>query len=438
MRTARAPLLPEGGPDDCPVCGANHLSLDEFWSCPAHGHLLQFHAPTPGGQELHVCPAHRCAYQRLAPPKPRSPSKGDPMTTLETRPSAAVDEMYARAAHLERLLPAGGDFGSFAGSAQAALYNNADLMAAAEKDPASFMIALTECAALGHLPGTKEYYLTPRKNKSTVLGIEGYRGIVQRMYNAGDKDSIVVREVCENDYFDFTGGRDAFPVHGFGAHPGTGEKTGAAFFAAQGNRGQMVGVYAYAKFTSGGYSRVSFLSREDVHKLRSDGGWKVSDPYSPWNRMDGGDDHPEFQGRSMWWKSALKRLEPWVTTSAEDKRAHALRTTAAAPAQEHWSAQVVRPAAAPAPAVSGPRNGTRKPLPSGDGGGVTVHEAIAGEFDRLGLDDAEERGVYAARLAGADPGAKLSTGQLAGVMKKLRACADIGQLQALTQTAVAS
>jgi hypothetical protein len=45
--------------------------------------------------------------------------------------------------------------------------------------------------------------------------------------------------------------------------------------------------------------------------------------------MDAGAGEPEFQGRSMWWKTAAKRLEPWVPTSAEYRREQ-LRASAAA------------------------------------------------------------------------------------------------------------
>jgi recombination protein RecT len=425
-------LLPLGGADDCPACGAVHGSLDQFWACPTHGHLLQFHS-RDGDLETFKCPAHRCAYRRSAPPKPRTPSRGDPMTAVETRPSTAVDAMYARAAHLERLLPAGLDFGSFAGSAQAALYNNATLMAAAEKDPASFMIALTEAAALGHMPGSKEYYLTPRGGK--VLGIEGYRGIVARMYRSAQVAKVVVREVCERDYFDFTEGTDDHPLW----RPATsGERTGAGFFGATGHadRGDMVGVYACAKLVTGEWARTSLLWREDVYAARASGGWKADDPYSPWNRLDGGPDHPEFTGRSMWWKTALKRSEPWTPVSSEDLRyrAAAIVPAATVAAPEHtWTAEAVPPPPVrPAP-VSGRQSAPRKRLPAGEGnGGVTVGEAIDGEFGRIGLEDPEERLVYVHKLAGTEYGTKLTTGQLAGVMKKLRGYADIGALRAVT------
>ena len=93
----------------------------------------------------------------------------------------------------------------------------------------------------------------------------------------------------------------------------------------------MVGVYAVARFMTGDWSRPVLLSRNDVFAARAAGGWKPDDKYSPWNRLDAGPDHPEFQGRSMWLKTAARRLEPWVPTSAEYRREQ-LRASASAAA----------------------------------------------------------------------------------------------------------
>ena len=77
-------------------------------------------------------------------------------------------------------------------------------MAAAEHqprlaDPGADALRRTRTA---HQPGTDEYYLLHRKIKGrpTVQGLEGYRGIVERMYRSGATvKSVVVREVCAKD-----------------------------------------------------------------------------------------------------------------------------------------------------------------------------------------------------------------------------------------------
>lgn len=234
----------------------------------------------------------------------------------ETGPIAI---MWQRRSHFDAVLPAHLDVKAFTGTAAGALYANADLMRAATASPDSLITALMRCAALGHQPGTDEFYLIPRKIKGrpTVQGIEGYRGIVERMYRSGAVASVIVREVCANDKFSYLEGVDPKPIHQVGGE-GT---TGADFFGTAGgrDRGEMVGVYAYAILTTGAVSRVVLLTRDDVFAAR-DAGDGSSSSFSPWNRMDGGASRPEFKGRAMWWKTAARRLEPWVPTSAEFRR----------------------------------------------------------------------------------------------------------------------
>lgn len=234
----------------------------------------------------------------------------------ETGPIAI---MWQRRNHFDAVLPSHLDVKAFTGTAAGALYASADLMEAATVSPDSLITALMRCAALGHQPGTDEFYLIPRriKGRMTVQGIEGYRGIIERMYRSGAVAKVVVREVCAKDKFRYLEGIDDKPVHQIG---GEGE-TGGDFFGPTGSRdrGEMVGVYAYAELTTGAVSRVVLLSKDDVMAAKESSDSKNS-TFSPWNRLDGGAAHPEFKGRSMWWKTAARRLEPWVPTSAEFRR----------------------------------------------------------------------------------------------------------------------
>jgi recombination protein RecT len=218
---------------------------------------------------------------------------GGAVATQEPAPVNMIREYKRR---FEAVLPEHLDVDSFIGVASGALYRNPQLLAAAEASPGSFMNALLRCASLGHLPGSDEFYLTPRKNKGKleVLGIEGYRGIIERMYRSGGVASVIVREVCENDGFEFIEGEMDRPRHEVDWFGNT--------------RGDMIGVYAYAILLGGAVSRVVVLSRDDVMlaKAKSDA---ANSEYSPWNAKDG--------GRSMWWKTAARRLEPWVPTSPE-------------------------------------------------------------------------------------------------------------------------
>lgn len=227
-------------------------------------------------------------------------------------------------ARLATVLPQHIKGDQFVGLALAALYRDPKLLLAANNNVGAFMNALMRCASLGHQPGTEEFYLIPRRNKKNkglqeVQGIEGYRGIIERMYRSGAVSSVVVREVCAKDRFRYIEGITEIPQHNWsGADTDDTDATGADFFGANGSRdrGQMVGVYAYAKLVTGAYSRVVLLTYDDVMAARamSDG---ADSEFSPWNRLDSGPARPEFRGRSMWWKTAARRLEPWVPTSAE-------------------------------------------------------------------------------------------------------------------------
>jgi phage recombination protein Bet len=85
--------------DTCPICQAVHGQIDEFWACPEHGHQLQFsairHPATGEIRERYICPARKCAYERWAPRKPRTTTKGEPMT-ITHHPIAPSTELAIR------------------------------------------------------------------------------------------------------------------------------------------------------------------------------------------------------------------------------------------------------------------------------------------------------------------------------------------------------
>jgi recombination protein RecT len=319
---------------------------------------------------------------------------------VANREAGPVNLMWARKTHFAAVLPDHVDVKAFLGTAAGALYASADLMKAAEMSPDTLITALMRCAALGHQPGTDEFYLTPRKVKGrpTILGIEGYRGIVERMYRSGAVQSVIVREVCAKDQFRYVEGIDDRPVHEFG---GAGGSTGADFFGAAGSRdrGQMVGVYAYAILTTGAVSRVVILTRDDVMAAKAASDSRDSD-YSPWNRLDGGKDHPEFTGRSMWWKTAARRLEPWVPTSAEYRREQ-LRAAAAA-------SDLAGPPAPSGPAYTAPDGDIHEAeivdeseppaAPRRDAGRPTAAKLgqLGKLLTRVSLGGPEDRGVFLA------------------------------------------
>lgn len=178
-----------------------------------------------------------------------------------------------------------------------AIRGDAKLVQAAQNDIGAFLRELRTAARLGLEPGTEQFYLTPRKTKGRVVikGIVGYQGIVELIYRAGAVSSVIVEVVRTHDTFRYVIGRNGKPVHEID------------WFGE--DRGDMVGVYAYAVMKDGATSKVVVLNRRQVMeaKAKSDG---RNSEYSPWNTNE----------ESMWLKTAVRRLAKWVPTSAEYMR----------------------------------------------------------------------------------------------------------------------
>jgi recombination protein RecT len=107
--------------------------------------------------------------------------------------------------------------------------------------------------------------------------------------------SVVVEVVRTNDTFRYVIGRDGRPVHELD------------WFSD--NRGDLIGVYAYAVMKDGATSKVVVLNKRQVMEAKAKSDGRNSD-YSPWNTNE----------ESMWLKTAVRRLAKWVPTSAEYMR----------------------------------------------------------------------------------------------------------------------
>lgn len=184
-----------------------------------------------------------------------------------------------------------------------AIRGNQMLEQAAKTDIGVFLRELKTAARLGLEPGTEQFYLTPRKSKAhgykfIIQGIVGYQGIIELIYRAGAVSSVVVETVRERDTFRYVIGRDERPVHD------------VDWFG--GDRGALVGVYAYAVMKDGATSKVVILNRQQVMdaKAKSDSASGKGADYSPWNTNE----------EAMWLKTAARRLAKWVPTSAEYMR----------------------------------------------------------------------------------------------------------------------
>jgi recombination protein RecT len=237
------------------------------------------------------------------------------------------------------LLPEGIDLETFVGAASAAMYKNPKVAQAAAQDPIALIVALRECARLGHLPGTEEYALAVRGGR--VQGMEQYQGVVERMYRSGAVASVHADVVCIGENFQRRGNEP--PIHE------------ADWLNRDTATDKLAGVYAYAELTTGRYSRIVIMGKPEVMRHRA-----FAQTHNVW---DG-----DF-GVSMWLKTALRELRKWIPTSSEYRLAEA-RADAAAAALDRVPPQV-RPLAVPEPR-SAPDEGYGQDPMTVDGEAVEV------------------------------------------------------------------
>jgi recombination protein RecT len=226
----------------------------------------------------------------------------------QTGPGQIV-EQYRRV--FDELLPEHLPVGTFVRLSQGLLRRDVKLRQAAVRNPESLLVALVDCARLGHEPGTDQYALVAFGNE--ITGIEQYQGEIERMFRAGAVESVKCEVVRKNDVFRWRPSDMDVPVHEI---PEDG-------LASDEDRGPLRGVYAYAKMRDGGVSQVIVMHRSEVMRHR-----EVAKTKNIW-------DGP-FEA-SMWKKTAVHELEKWVPTSAEWLRQR-LRAAAEANAQQTYQA----------------------------------------------------------------------------------------------------
>jgi recombination protein RecT len=203
-------------------------------------------------------------------------------------------------------------------SALSALRKNPEVLKCANQDPGSLIVALSEAAQKGLMPGTDEYYLTPKGGK--ILGVVGYQGEVELMYRAGAVSSVIVENVFANDKFEWNPGTMTKPVHG------------VDWFG--GDRGQIIGSYAYAIMKDGAVSKVVIVNQERIDRAKKASA-TAGKSFSPWTSDEA----------AMILKTAAHDLAKWVPTSAEyiREQVRAVRDVANEP---------VKPAPEPKPEVA--------------------------------------------------------------------------------------
>lgn len=185
--------------------------------------------------------------------------------------------------------------------ATGALRRDENLRRIATRNPGSLMNALLECARLGHEPASKSFYLVPFGNE--IQGIEGYRGVVERIYRPGKIKVVHAEVVYENDEFVWVPGTfdTQQPPRWDGPQQVPFHK--ADWFS---DRGDVKGAFSYGLFQDGTPSRIVILNRKYIDKVRKESKGSNA-PSSPWVKW--------FD--QMVLKTAAHRLEPWVPTSTE-------------------------------------------------------------------------------------------------------------------------
>ncbi|MFG2404188.1 recombinase RecT [Streptomyces brevispora] len=167
--------------------------------------------------------------------------------------------------------------------------------------PASQLQALLTCARIGLVPDGKQAVITASGNVATF--IPTYRGFIELMYRSGRVDSVHVGMVHENDEWAF---EPTAPAPLDFTHRPRPDLPKAA-------RGPAILAYAFCWLKGGARSQVVVLSREDAEEIRD----QYSDAYRRAQETGKLDSFWHTHFLDMWMKSAIRRLEKYVPTSAE-------------------------------------------------------------------------------------------------------------------------
>jgi recombination protein RecT len=230
-------------------------------------------------------------------------SVGTALAKKDTGPEAMIKEYRSDFA---TVLPSHIKPDTWVRLAQGLLRRDKKLATAAANNPGSFLSALLECARLGLEPGDT-FHLVPFGNQ--ITGITDYTGEIELIYRAQAVASIKAEVVYSNDTFDYSPDMDR-PKHK------------ADWF---GDRGKMIGAYAYGIFKDGATSRVVVMNKTQIDQVKAVSK-TANQADSPWNKW------PD----RMWLKTVVKQLAKWVPSSPEYLE-HALR---AAQAAEHVPAGI--------------------------------------------------------------------------------------------------
>lgn len=231
--------------------------------------------------------------------------------------------MQEHRAQFTEAAPAGYDVDRLISMAAHIVRGNEDL-----QHRASLVDALTRCAGSGLYLHGDEAYLVARYDKSerrkTANFEPGYRGLIRIATTHPDVESVTATLVHEADEFSAEGGDSPRVTHRFNP------------FAT--DRGDVIGVYASAQFTSGRMVH-EIMSRAEIDSIRANAGTDYV-----WRSHFG----------EMARKSAVRRLTKYLPRTEETSRAlHYTETEYSAPDDAEPAAD---PLALPKQATA-PQNG---------------------------------------------------------------------------------
>jgi recombination protein RecT len=172
--------------------------------------------------------------------------------------------------------------------AATAIGNTPMLRECMESNPAKVLTALTQCASDGLLPNGKQAALVPFRSKGgmDLTYIPMIAGVLQRMRNSGEVESVSARIVYEQDEFEVVYGDEEKIVH-------TPCKTG--------KQGDPIGAYAIIRLTSGEVYR-EYMTRAEIMQVKNA------------SRAKGGPWSGPFE-TEMWRKTVLKRAAKYCPFS---------------------------------------------------------------------------------------------------------------------------
>lgn len=182
--------------------------------------------------------------------------------------------------------------------AMTAIQNTPKLL---ECDRTSLYAAVMTCAQLGLEPDgvLGQAYLVPYGNRVTF--IPGYKGLISLARNSGDVTSIAAHEIRDNDTFKFDFANGEPPSHTFDIRK---------------PRGDIIGVYAIARFTDGSFYW-DLMTKEEVDRIRDgSSGYRAAiafakrnnkPPEGPWI------DHYVEMSR----KTAIRRIAKYLPLSVQ-------------------------------------------------------------------------------------------------------------------------